>query len=202
MAETKLIRLETKIFDIEDVTPEGQFKGLLSVYENVDLVDDVVRRGAFTKYLGENGNNVVILDHHDDRKTVGTGTVEDRQDGLYLTGQLELELDDAKTVLIRMRKKLITGLSIGYSTKRYEFERKNDCIIRHIIEAELLEASVVAFPANPLARITDVKSREQEVRELKERIDKLEAKLYDLTTSQESTYDRAIRELHGAVTGS
>ena len=188
--------IESKAFEIElNDSEEGTFTGLLSVYGNLDRVDDIVERGAFTKSISDNGNELVILVEHDTGKSIGIGTVEDTSAGLKLSGRLELDLAEAKQTYIRMKKRMMTGLSIGYTTKRVQYERREDKLIRKILEAELFEASVVVLPANPETRISSVKSV-NELRELKTRLAEAEKKIAELS---HEPLKRALADFHRTV---
>jgi uncharacterized protein len=52
----------------------------------------------------------------------------------------------------------LTGMSIGFHTKQWSYDRETE--IRTVTEIDLWEVSLVTFPANSKARVTDVKSTE------------------------------------------
>lgn len=134
----------------------GMFSGRASVYGVLDLQNDMVMPGAFTKSLQENGNTVKVLVQHDPNQVVGLAELADGPDGLHVkNGQLALELNDAQQVYIRLKNKLIDGISIGYETP--EGGAKFVKGVRELHQLKLHEISLVTFPACPPARVTDVK---------------------------------------------
>lgn len=158
---TLLDVLEYKAFPFTAVLTEtadakpGQFSGKASPYGFVDLGNDKVMAGAFTKSLSENGGVVPVCNAHDQKDVIGLATVEDGPEGLMVkSGQLELELQSARDAHIRMKSGLVRGLSIGYRTIR----AKKVGGVRELHEVKLFEVSPVAFPMAPPAQITSVKS--------------------------------------------
>jgi uncharacterized protein len=133
---------------------EGVITGRASVYGVVDAHNDVVMPGAFTRSLSESANQVVILNQHNTSDPIGMATLADSPEALLITeGLLELELASAREAWIRSKKKLVTGISIGYETLREEYKGS----IRQLHEIKLWEVSLVTFPANSFARVTSVK---------------------------------------------
>jgi phage head maturation protease len=83
--------------------------------------------------------------------------MEEDENGLYVEGRLLINDDPlAKRAHAHLKAGSITGLSIGYSLKDYEYDTQKDAFI--LKEIELWEVSLVTFPANEQARIADVKT--------------------------------------------
>lgn len=144
--------------DAKQVTETGSFEGWASTYGNVDAGGDKVMPGAFAGSL-RRSDRVRLLLNHDPDKLVGWGTMEDRPEGLLLRGQLDL-LDPSglgKYVHHKMLTGELSALSIGYSVDRGG-ARITDEGIRELTSLKLWEVSIVAFPMNELATITNVKS--------------------------------------------
>jgi HK97 family phage prohead protease len=148
--ETKDIQFEVKDLDAQG---EGSFTGLLAVYDNVDAYGDVIRRGAFSRTLNAK-SEIPILWSHDAREPIGLGRVEDTPKGLVLHGQLELSLPEAQKAYTRLKKKIVKGLSIGFETMKSVVKDG----VRELLELKLYEGSLVTFPANELAVVTEVKA--------------------------------------------
>jgi hypothetical protein len=142
--------------DIKEVTDEGKFVGMASVYGNTDLGGDVVERGAFAKTLQENPV-IPILWHHDAKEAIGHGTLRSTRDGLEVAGELDMLDPTAQKALRKMKLGLSKGLSIGFQSIQDEI--KNG--VRHLKEIKLWEVSVVTFPMNILAFVTGVKDTAQ-----------------------------------------
>ncbi len=150
-------------FKIDQVEDTGQFCGYAAVFGNVDLGGDVLDPGAFRKTLKAHRGRVPIFDHHDPRKHIGWN-LEAREDrhGLFVCGQLNLDVQLARERHALMKQAARvggrTGLSIGFRTVRDEGERGRPAV-RRLKEIQLYEYSLVSFPMNPRAAVTQVKAR-------------------------------------------
>jgi len=149
---------KTLNFECKSLKEDGTFVGLASTYGNVDSYGDVVEPGAFRKTIRENGKQIIITWQHDYREPIGLGTLKDTKQGLEITGKLELELPNAKTAYIRLKKGLVRGLSIGFTTVKAVEPEDSEDGYRHLKEIKLWEVALVTFPANERAQVTDVKS--------------------------------------------
>lgn len=148
-------------FELKEVSDEGKFDGYASTFGNIDLGGDIVASGAFAQTIKTNGGIVPILDSHDPSKQIGWNhTAKEDRRGLKVSGELDLNVQGAreKHSLMLSAKEIGAkmGLSIGYRTIKSE-PHKTKPEIRVLKEVELLEYSVVAFPMNPKARVTNVK---------------------------------------------
>jgi len=144
---------QTFPLQLKQVEDSGSFRGLVSVYGNVDRQGDVVERGAFRRQLEEDPE-VPILYQHDTSEPIGKGRLSDSSDGLVLDGTLNLDVQRARETHSNMKMGVIRGLSIGYDAADFEI---NDEGNRRLKDVAVWEASPVVFPANPEARITAVK---------------------------------------------
>jgi HK97 family phage prohead protease len=152
VAERKFVDLA-----LDRVEADGTFSGYASLFGAVDLGKDLVERGAFAKALRERGAaGIRMLFQHDPASPIGTWSEirEDRR-GLFVRGRLATDVARAREVHALMRAGALDGLSIGFRTVKAR--RDASAGIRHIIEADLWEISVVTFPMLPGARIETVK---------------------------------------------
>ncbi len=77
--------------------------------------------------------------------------------GLYVRGRLLIDDDPlAKRAHAHMKAGSLTGLSIGYVLKDWEYDRSKEAFL--LKEIDLWEVSLVTFPSNDEARISDVKN--------------------------------------------
>jgi uncharacterized protein len=143
----------TAKFAVKSLTEAGTFKGLASVYSNIDLGGDVVVPGAFTKTLRDRGGEVPVLFAHDMRQPIGLGKLTDTAAGLQIDGQLVLSVGKAKEAYDLLRARVLKGLSIGYEAI------KSDVVngVRRLQELKLFEVSLVTVPMNELATVASVK---------------------------------------------
>ena len=146
--------------EIKAVNEDGLFSGYASVFEEIDSYRDIVKRGAFEKTLAESeskGRAVPILWQHDAAKPIGVYTeLKEDAHGLYVEGQLNMDVQQAREALSLLRQKALSGISIGYNSVRYDTDVKSG--VRRLYELKLYEASLVTFPACDGARVTDVKT--------------------------------------------
>ncbi len=151
-------KTESLSLEIKELSDQGTFEGILSPYGNVDLVGDIVEKGAYTKTLKERGNVIPMLWQHKSDNPVGSLELFEREDGLYAKGSFFLEMKSAeeayKWTRASKRARLKPGLSIGFKTMKDEVKEG----IRHLKEIKLYEGSLVTFPANEEAQVMSVKA--------------------------------------------
>ncbi len=151
--------MDYKSFDIEikDIDQEGKFSGYASTFGNKDLVGDIVQKGAFLKTLQKGADKVLMLWQHDSDKIVGEFTkLHEDEKGLFFEGQLFIKnIQQATEAHFLMLKRLIKSVSIGFRIEEKAFDQNNNRLLKEI---DLIEISLVTFPANPEATIDRVKS--------------------------------------------
>lgn len=151
------LQTKTAVFELKKEPDEdGIFEGYASVFDVVDQEMDVVAKGAFRKSLGS-GRKVKMLWQHDPTKVIGVWD-EMREDdrGLYVKGRLLKDVSLGREAMALMRAGAIDSMSIGYRT--IEAMPEAGGRVRKLLELDLFEVSVVTFPMNESARVTDVKS--------------------------------------------
>lgn len=154
-----------------DVT-EMKFEGYGAAFGNVDAYGDVIEPGAFAQYLADAQSGKqpwpsMLLQHGgwgmtaEDLMPAGVWTdlAEDGK-GLKSAGVLAdiPKSRDAYTLMKMKPRPAIDGLSIGYFVKEFEPRSKPEDPRRRIKRVDLVEISLVTFPANGKARVTGVKS--------------------------------------------
>lgn len=162
---------EVKFAEGDNPDTAMTFKGYGAVFGNLDSYGDVIEAGAFKKTLKEartTGNWPAMLMQHggwgmsaDDLTPVGVWTdMEEDEKGLLITGKLaDTQRGREAYGLLKMSPRpAINGLSIGYRARKFIVGTKPEEPRRTLQEVELVEVSLVTFPANPKARIGSVKS--------------------------------------------
>lgn len=139
---------------------DGTVEGYGSVFGERDSYDDVIAPGAFKDSLAAHkkaGTMPAMLWQHDGDKPIGIWTemVEDSK-GLRIKGQLALETVLGKEAHALLKMGALNGLSIGFVSKQWTYDRDTD--VRTLTELDLWEVSLVTFPANGKARVTNVKA--------------------------------------------
>ena len=143
-------------FQVKAVSESGVFSGLASTYDNVDRQGDAVIRGAFTDSLAKD-SSVPLLKAHDGASPIGLAKLSDSADGLMVDGQLDLNVTAGRETYSGLKGGYFRGLSIGYGVPKGGSAYRDDGV-RELRKVDLYEVSVVAIPANRLARVTAVKS--------------------------------------------
>jgi HK97 family phage prohead protease len=135
----------------------GEIEGFASTFGNVDLHGDIVAAGAFRKSLAEHraANSMpAMLWSHDVSAPVGVWLdARETDQGLKMRGRLTLETQRGAEARA-LAKDGALALSIGFRTRDAAFEKGR----RILKDVQLFETSLVAMPANPLARLSAVKS--------------------------------------------
>lgn len=147
---------------IKSLTEEGTFEGYGSVFGNVDSYGEKVMPGAFVESLARHkreGTKPLMLWQHDSYSPIGLweDLAEDGK-GLWGQGRLLTGVRAADEALILLKAGAVQGLSIGYR----EVETEPDGNIRLLKKLDLMEISIVSFPANRRARVDAVKSERME----------------------------------------
>lgn len=156
MAKDRAIEHKTFEIDVKEITETGSFEGYGAVFNNIDLGLDKIDTGAFKKTLKEQ-KTFPLLWQHDSHEPIGIFTAKEDENGLFIKGQLNMEVGKAKEALALLRQKAVKGLSIGYSSIKHEYEKIKGQMIRILKELKLYETSIVTFPMNPKAQVTGVK---------------------------------------------
>jgi len=130
------------------------FEGYATVWNVVDRENDVTIKGAFTRWLAENGLPVA---KHEHGPTVGK-YLDAREDdhGLWLKGFVP---EDPQTELLHKLMKIgaVAKMSIGWRPYPGGMTKRADGV-RELRSIMLPEASIVAVPMLPATQITSVKS--------------------------------------------
>ena len=163
--------LEIKAAD--GATGERIISGYAAVFNNLDDAGDILERGAVSKSLPRFLSEGVILQHHGTLHGRGQ-TVEaipiampiaahEDDHGVWLEAKFHTT-PQAEAARVIAQERLEQGksvaFSIGYTVPKggETYETKSGKSIRRLRQINLLEVSLVNYPANPLARVHSVKS--------------------------------------------
>lgn len=153
-AHIERIALETKraASRVAPIGADGLIEGYASLFDIRDTCGDIIARGAFAASLRRSGaGGVRMLWQHRPDEPIGVWTqiMEDAR-GLKVHGRLDLSVTRAREALSLIRAGALDGLSIGFRALRAASDRKG---ARRLMEIDLVEISIVTFPALPQARI-------------------------------------------------
>lgn len=148
---------------------EGSIEGYASVFGGVDSYGDTIEPTAFDSVIKSGQNPLMFYQHN--RWSIPIGVWEEMsvdEKGLKVKGRLNLELEEAREVYSALKFGSLNGMSIGFrmKDKDYEYDDEDICHIKNI--SELLEISIVNFPADKEARIDAVKSEDRDLNDIRD----------------------------------
>lgn len=138
-----------------------RFAGYASLFNVTDLSGDRILMGAFHRSLQARGAaGIRMLWNHDPAEPIGVWTaIHEDAKGLRVEGRLTPDVDRADGLAALMRDGAVDGLSIGFHTIRADRSKSAKPVTgkgRRLIEVDLWEISLVAFPMQPGARVDRV----------------------------------------------
>lgn len=145
---------------IKSHQPDGFFCGYASVFHLKDHHGEIITPNAFKKSLEQwkaKGSMPKLLWQHDQTQPIGIWhEIYEDHYGLFVKGQLLLDLQQAREAYALLKAGVIDGMSIGFRpVKTRQYGKGQD---RYIEEIDLQEISLVTFAANQQAKVTAVKT--------------------------------------------
>lgn len=152
--------LEFAQTEVKFTGAKGIFTGYASVFDGIDSYGDTILKGAYANVIASGRTPKMFENHKSWELPIGKylRLAEDSK-GLIVEGEFTPNHSRADDVHSAMKHGTIDGLSIGYRLKEGDSERNGaNRIIKNI--SDLVEISVVTFPADDTARVdlTSVKS--------------------------------------------
>lgn len=159
--ESRSVReVRSYALEIRATGNSGEVEGYGSVFGVKDSYDDIIIPGAFAETLKAHkasGTMPALLWQHNQSEPIGVWReMSEDAKGLRMKGQLALDTVRGKEAFALMKLGALNGLSIGFVTNKSTRDHVTD--IRTITEIDLWEVSLVTFPANTNARVTDVRA--------------------------------------------
>ncbi|MGB0935413.1 MAG: HK97 family phage prohead protease [Alphaproteobacteria bacterium] len=146
-------------FDIECNDQKGIIAGYASVFHVLDQHKDQVTPGAFHASLRSweaKGAYPKMLWQHNHQEPIGVWDfIDEDSRGLYAEGRLNLQTQRGREALALLSQGALDGLSIG--VRVLEAQKSTSPGVRMLTKLDLVEVSVVTFPANQQALVTSVK---------------------------------------------
>jgi uncharacterized protein len=152
-------------FEIKASNDEaGTFEALVSVFNNVDRVNDRVVKGAFANSLErwrQTGDPIpIILSHRwdDVHSHIGVAdpkNVTETDEGMWVKGQLDLDNPVAMQTYRLMKRRSLKAFSFGYEVLD---EKRTRDGVNELVEIDLHEVGPTLVGANPDAQLQAVKS--------------------------------------------
>lgn len=140
----------------------GRIEGYAStIGGDPDRHGDIVLKGAFTaslaRHKASNDMPVMLWSHAQEQPIGKWHAMHEDSKGLHVEGVLNLKTSKGREAFEHVKAGDAGGLSIGFTVSEGGREYAGDGVF-HLKAVDLLEVSIVAIPANPLARITGIKS--------------------------------------------
>jgi uncharacterized protein len=116
------------------------------------------RRGAFTRTLNERSHDIRAFYGHDQNRILGRQSngrlrLQENAEGLWVVIMPPPDTQDGRDVITNVQNRNLDGMSIGFRLYERETGERWDPYakppLREILEAQLLEVSIVAMPAYP-----------------------------------------------------
>lgn len=140
-----------------DMAAAGRFMGYASLFNCPDMGGDIVQPGAFAASLvRRNASAVRMLWQHDPAQPVGRWLdIREDNHGLVVCGQLNLAVQRARELHALLLQKALDGLSIGFRAVKASRDARSG--MRQLLHVDLWEISLVTFPMQPAARISETR---------------------------------------------
>lgn len=164
--------LELKLASSDPDAKTGVLSGYGAIFGNKDSYGDVIKKGAFRDTLRDAKKRgampKMLLQHGgfigpaEDGIPVGVWkSMEEDDVGLKVEGELfALDTQKGRYIYEGLKSGALDGLSIGYIAREVEYGKKPEDPPRTLKKIDLMEVSIVTFPANGEARVADVKTIE------------------------------------------
>lgn len=145
----------------QDQPDSRMFEGYASVFDGVDSFGDTIVKGAFSESLSKMKRKPLMLYGHSANNVIGKWTdVEEDDVGLHVRGELTPNHSLADDVYASMKHGAIDGISIGFRIPKGGSEELDDGG-RKLSKIDLVEMSIVGFPADDSARVSAVKMSDE-----------------------------------------
>lgn len=154
--EMRYLRVKTaiNILKTKDDGEKGIVEAYVSIFDNVDLGGDKIVKGAFKESLKKKLPKGVWM-HNWDEPIAKTIEAKEDDKGLYIKGQLILDVQKAKEAYILMKEGVIDEFSIGYRILDWEVEEDGTWVLKKL---KLYEWSPVLAGMNPDTELIGIKA--------------------------------------------
>lgn len=153
-------------FSIKAMNDDGTFEGYASVFGVMDSYRDIVLPGAFANTLSDHRQRdsmpALLWQHRSDEPIGVWEEMREDDHGLLGRGRLALETQRGREAHSLLKMGALKGLSIGYAVPENGATWDEDAQVLKLHEIDLWETSLVTFPANREAQVTEVRQALEE----------------------------------------
>lgn len=145
-------------FELKDMSMDKRTAVIShAVYNNIDRVEDISRKGMFSKSWQESKSDIAYYKNHDDDQVPGKVMDVWEDESKAYTQVYHGTHTLGNDTLIMLDEGIIRKSSFGYIVVRKEFTTVNGKKVRELKEVKHIETSVLTrMQANPLAGIESV----------------------------------------------
>ncbi len=186
---------------------KGEITSYLAVYNDpttgmpyLDSYQDYTEPGFMSKSIAQlnqarkRTNDPYLMlylwQHNKNEIIGGVKDISEDSQGYFYVAQVNMKVQRGREAFALAEAKQIGGSSYGYDPQKFFFDEKKN---RHLVEVDVLETSLVSFPANPYATVVDAKSR-YNTPQLASRI----AVLADKMNASFDELERQFKSMHSA----
>lgn len=167
--EGQEVKLEIKALPIGRIkildASLGIIEAYVSFFGNVDSYGDVVEKGAFAESIAKHFPRYPkgVWAHDWTQPIAKTLEIKEDDQGLYVKGQLLLDIQKAKEAYILIKEGVVTDFSFGYEVDEAVIDESTG--VRLLKKLTIYEWSPVLVGANDRATLLRVKGDGQEISE-------------------------------------
>lgn len=170
----KQVTTSLKLCQLQAMEEDGEWKisGYATVFGNRNSYGFQIRKGAYSKVLAEGVNPKMFFNHDSWNLPIGKWTdLKEDEIGLKVEGVLTKGVSKAEDIYHAVKAGTVDGLSVGIGWKASDEVELDDGTVEVTMISRLSEISVVTYPSDGKARVTQVLSAD----EVDEKIESLQS---------------------------
>lgn len=170
----KQVTTSLKLCQLQALEEDGEWKisGYATVFGNRNSYGFQIRKGAYSKVLAEGVNPKMFFNHDSWNLPIGKWTdLKEDEIGLKVEGVLTKGVSKAEDIYHAVKAGTVDGLSVGIGWKAADEVEFDDGTVEVTMISRLSEISVVTYPSDGKARVTQVLSAD----EVDEKIESLQS---------------------------
>lgn len=170
----KQVTTSLKLCQLQALEEDGEWKisGYATVFGNRNSYGFQIRKGAYSKVLAEGVNPKMFFNHDSWNLPIGKWTdLKEDEIGLKVEGVLTKGVSKAEDIYHAVKAGTVDGLSVGIGWKAADEVELGDGTVEVTMISRLSEISVVTYPSDGKARVTQVLSAD----EVDEKIESLQS---------------------------
>lgn len=160
----KQITTSLKLCQLQALEEDGEWKisGYATVFGNRNSYGFQIRKGAYSKVLSEGVNPKMFFNHDSWNLPIGKWTdLKEDEIGLKVEGILTKGVSKAEDIYHAVKAGTVDGLSVGIAWKATDEVELADGTLEITMISRLSEISVVTYPSDGKARVTQVLSADE-----------------------------------------